>query len=62
MKTSFRIRMTSLAAASSVALLRHVAFLGRTPLGNFLGSIYSILALTNSDIAKKLSPLPVKLH
>ena len=45
--------MTSLAAASSVALLRRVAFLGGTPLGNSLGSIPSVLALTNSVITRE---------
>merc|ERR1712224_4412 len=40
-------RMTSLAAASSVALL------GGTPLGNSLGSIPSVLALTNSVIRRE---------
>merc|ERR1719398_66794 len=45
--------MTSLAAASSVALLRRVAFLGGSPLGNSLGSIPSVLALTNSVIRRE---------
>ena len=43
--------MTSLAVASSV-VLRRVAFLGGTPLGNSLGSIPSVLALTNSVIRR----------
>merc|ERR1712088_627633 len=45
--------MTSLAAASSVNLLRRVAFLGGTPLGNSVGSIPSVLALTNSVIRRE---------
>ena len=37
---------------TSSSLLRRVAFLGGTPLGNSVGSIPSVLALTNSVIRR----------